>query len=230
MKKISIIAIALLTALSFASCSKIENDGPIGSAVVLESSKPSESAATSSASESIAESNAESKTESKTESKEESKKEEPADKDSVNINIPEYLLSDDENGELTDDQISEGFRSSKKNEDGSITYTLKKDSYDDYVQSVKKDVTSMLDNMKDGDYSSIQDVKYDSDLKQVVLYVDQTAYENSSDSYAIKGIGSQAALYHVYNGEDASKIEVVIQIENAETNEVLETVVYPERS
>lgn len=226
MKKISMIAIALLAALSFASCSKIENDGPTGSAVVSESSQPPQSTAVSSVAESKTESNAE----SKAESEEESKTEEPVDKNSVNIKVPDYLLSDDENGELTDDQISAGFRSSKKNEDGSITYTLKKDSYDDYVQSVKENVTSMLDEMKDGEYSSIQDVKYDSDLKQVVLYVDQTAYENSSDSYAIKGIGSQAALYHIYNGEDAGKIEVVIQIENAETNEVLETAVYPERS
>lgn len=217
MKKIMMTLLLCLAAVSFTACSEIVNDGPTGSAVVTESAVSEEEASSTPEESEVSE--AESTAES----------EEPVDEDSVRITVPDYLLSSDEDGELTSEQIAVGFRSSKKNEDGSISYLMKKDNYDAYVDSVKEGAVTMLDHMTDGDYSSIHDVKYNNGLTQVVLYVDQTAYENSSDSYVIKGIGSSLALYHVYNGVDAEELEIVIQVENSETNEVLETVVYPER-
>lgn len=222
MKKIGILLTAFLLACSVSACKTID-------------SKPVSSAETSSATSSQVSSNNSSS--SPASSQDTSSNQTPTSStagvvingDEVTVTVPKNLLADGDNGALTDDQVNSGFLSSKLNDDGSVSYTMSKASYGAYVKSLKDENTAYLNEIKgSGDYASVTDVLYSKDLTDVTLVVDKNAYQNGTDKYVAKGVALKLATYQLYAGVPYNELKVVVYVENSETNEVLETYVYPD--
>ncbi len=227
MKKIGILLTAFLLACSVSACKTIDSK-PVSSA---ETSSAAFSQTTSSqvSSNTSSSSPASSQDTSSNQTPTSSTAGVVINGDEVTVTVPKNLLADGDNGALTDDQVNSGFLSSKLNDDGSVSYTMSKASYDAYVKSLKDENTAYLNEIKgSGDYASVTDVLYSKDLTDVTLVVDKNAYQNGTDKYVAKGVALKLATYQLYAGVPYDELKVVVYVENSETNEVLETYVYPD--
>lgn len=150
-------------------------------------------------------------------------------KGDVEVTLPANLMGDDNTGELMPEQIENGFKSSKVHEDGSITYQIDRKKYDRFMEMSKNELMATFNEMAgSGDYESITQVLYNQELTEVTLMVDPTVYQEGTDKYATKGIALKLVTYQLFSGVSIDKVEVVVNVEASETNEVIDTVVYPE--
>lgn len=65
-------------------------------------------------------------------------------------------------------------------------------------------------------------------LTEFTLIVDKAAFEGGFDAFASFGIGIQSMYYQNFNGVASDKVKATIEIQDATTNEVFNTIVYPE--
>lgn len=149
--------------------------------------------------------------------------------DTVIITLPKALIAEGDTGELTTEQIHSGFVSAKRNDDGSMSYTLSNASYMAYVEALKNQTTAMLNEMVgSGNYKSVKEVMFNKELNEVTMVVSQTQYQGGTDRLATKGIGLQLATYQLFAGVQERDVRVVVNVENSETGEVIDTIVYPD--
>lgn len=147
----------------------------------------------------------------------------------VKITIPKSFLGDNEITELTDEQKSQGFKSMKKNDDGSITYTISKNAHKSLMEEMKKTTSDQLKKMAtDGTYISIKDVSFNDNFSKITLLVDEEKFNNSFDSFATLAVGMSGMMYQIFDGSEASKTSVTIELTNNITQEVFSTVKYPD--
>ncbi len=145
----------------------------------------------------------------------------------VQVQVPLALLAPDEDGGLTATQVENGFLESKELADGTMVYIMDVALYDGYVEALKAATTSILTEMQADTESSIRAIEYDEALTQMVVSVDQTAYESGDDFYRIEGLGVAAALYQTFSYAGLIPPEVVVHVQTSETNEIFETHVFP---
>lgn len=147
----------------------------------------------------------------------------------VKITLPKSFVDDSETAELTDEQKSQGFKSIKKNEDGSVTYTISKSAHKSLMEEMKKTTSDELKKMAtDGTYSSIKEVTFNDNFSKITLLVDEEKFNNSFDGLATLAVGMSGMMYQIFDGTEASKISVTVELKNNITQEVFSTVKYPD--
>lgn len=115
------------------------------------------------------------------------------------------------------------------NDDGSITYKMSKAQHEEMMQEVATSVEEATTTITEsGDYPSIQAIETSDNYDHFTVQVDREAYENSFDGFATMTLGVVGSLYQLFNGEDPDSYEVVIEMEDAESGEVFNTITYPE--
>lgn len=115
------------------------------------------------------------------------------------------------------------------NDDGSITYKMSKAQHEEMMQEVATSVEEATTTITEsGDYPSIQAIETSDNYDHFTFQVDREAYENSFDGFATMTLGVVGSLYQLFNGEDPDSYEVVIEMEDAESGEVFNTITYPE--
>lgn len=93
---------------------------------------------------------------------------------------------------------------------------------------MKKEIEGQFEEYKSSDeFPSIQDIKYNNDFANMSLEVDQSKYEESLDGFAVLGMSLTTALYHIYDGVPAEDVEFKIDIKNADSGQVFDTILYP---
>ncbi|MEZ0481171.1 hypothetical protein [Planococcus sp. SSTMD024] len=114
-------------------------------------------------------------------------------------------------------------------DDGSITYKISKDQHDDMMQEVAASVEEASTAITEsGDYPSIQAIETSDNYDQFTVQVDREAYENSFDGIATMTLGVVGSLYQLFDGNAPDSYEVVIDMEDAKSGEVFNTITYPE--
>lgn len=115
------------------------------------------------------------------------------------------------------------------NDDGSITYKMSKAQHEEMMEEVGTSVEEATTTITEsGDYPSIQAIETSDNYDQFNVQVDREAYENSFDGIATMTLGVVGSLYQLFNGEDPDSYEVIIEMEDAESGEVFNTITYPE--
>lgn len=115
------------------------------------------------------------------------------------------------------------------NDDGSITYKMSKAQHEEMMAEVGTSVEEATATITEsGDYPSIQSIETSDNYDQFIVQVDREAYENSFDGFATMTLGVVGSMYQLINGEDPDSYEVNIDMEDAETGEVFNTITYPE--
>lgn len=115
------------------------------------------------------------------------------------------------------------------NDDGSITYKMSKAQHEEMMEEVATSVEEATTTITEsGDYPSIQEIETSDNYDHFTVQVDREAYENSFDGIATMTLGVVGSLYQLFNGEDPDSYEVIIEMEDAETGEVFNTITYPE--
>ncbi|MBT2584223.1 hypothetical protein [Planococcus sp. ISL-109] len=115
------------------------------------------------------------------------------------------------------------------NDDGSITYKMSKSQHEEMMAEVATTVEEAKDSITEsGDFASIQAIETSDNYDRFTVQVDREAYENSFDGFATITLGVVGSLYQLFSGEDPDSYEVNIDMEDAETGEVFNTITYPE--
>ena len=143
----------------------------------------------------------------------------------VDINVPASMF-DEENpatDELTQEQKDYGFKSAKLNEDGSVTYTMSKNAFNDYKKEIHEQTANTLSTLN-SDYPCIDSVEFNDNFSEIKINVDKSEYENGMNFFCITVAGFSANIYQAYTNETvASNISVI----DKATGEVIDSATYP---
>lgn len=148
---------------------------------------------------------------------------------SVEITIPASFFEGQDMDEVIADAKEDGVGEAVVNDDGSVTYRMSRLAYNRMMDELRDSLMEMVEETKtSGDFPSIQDIRHNRSFTEFTLVVDQEAYENSFDGFAALGLGMAAAFYQVFDGVAPEDIKVTISMQNADTGEVFDSVVYPD--
>ena len=121
-----------------------------------------------------------------------------------------------------------GFKKAVVNEDGSITVTMSKSKHKEIMADMTKNVTDSFDGMvKAEDSPYITAIDYSKDFTSVKISVDKAGYDDAGFAAAFIpfGVYMQVAVYQMFANVEA---HCEIQIIDAATNAVIDSVVYPD--
>lgn len=145
----------------------------------------------------------------------------------VEVTIPPIFFDGED-----PEQIAENVDNAEEatvNDDGSITYKMSKAQHEEMMAEVGTSVEEATTTITEsGDYPSIQSIETSDNYDQFTVQVDREAFENSFDGFATMTLGVIGSMYQLINGEDPDSYEVNIDMEDAETGEVFNTITYPE--
>lgn len=144
---------------------------------------------------------------------------------SIDITISASMFSEENpaTDNLTQEQIDYGFKSAKINDDGSVTYTMSKKSFNNYKKELKSDTENAL-NALNKDYPCITSVDFNDNFSEVKISVDKSEYKKDMNFLCMLAAGFTATSYQAYTNETVlSNISVVDNL----TGEVIDTATYP---
>ncbi|WP_440415741.1 hypothetical protein [Paenibacillus sp. SAFN-117] len=147
----------------------------------------------------------------------------------VEITLPASMFQGEQNIENTIAKAKEqGVDEVKKNDDGSLTYTMSKETHSKILGEMRDSLNQSIDELKSGqDFKSIKDVIPNESFSEVTFVVDRAAYEKSFDGFASIGIAIAAMYYQIFEGaSDEGKVAIKLQDES--TKEVFKTIEYPD--
>ncbi len=176
------------------------------------------------------EENASNKNASESESDDDEKIEVDKNLFSVTVTLPKsFVESDAQNIDETIANAEEEGMKVTQNDDGSLTYKMTKAKHKEMMDEMRSSVEESIEEIKtSGDYKSIQDITANNSFSKFQLIVNKKEYNNSMDAFAILGLGMNGMMYQLFDGASEEDYDVTIQVKDAESGEVFETVQYPE--
>lgn len=147
--------------------------------------------------------------------------------DLVTIKVPKEFQYEGEVGELTPEKIQSGFIESKLNSDNSISYTMKKNSYDKYVKSFKDGIIFRFKTIQKGTtYKTIKKFDFNSDLTKAVFWVDKNTYYGSGEESAAKNVSREMSYYQIFSGISENELDVEVRIIDNSNQQDIEKIIY----
>lgn len=147
----------------------------------------------------------------------------------VEVTIPASFFEGEDTEQIIADAKEEGVGEATVNEDGSVTYKMSKSKHKEMMDELESGVQEYLTDINESeDFPSIKSASGNKGYSEFTLMVDQTAYENSMDGFAIFGLGMLGMYYQVFDGVNADDAKVTINLKDEATEEVFSTVVYPD--
>lgn len=149
--------------------------------------------------------------------------------DPVEVTIPSSFFEGGDPEQIAAEAESEDMGEATVNDDGSITYIMSSDQHEAMMQELGSAMDNTVNNITDsGEYPSIQAVEASRNYNLFTVLVDREAYESSFDGFATMTLGLTGSLYQLFDGADADNYEVNINIEDIDTGEVFDTIIYPD--
>lgn len=154
------------------------------------------------------------------------KNEDQADK--LEIKLDASVFEGLKEEEIKDFVSYPGAKDIQVQKDGSVTYTIPVAEYKSGLNDMEKSLTSMQEELvKSADFPSIQNIEGNETYTKFKLTVDRPQYESGNDSLAIFSLVTAASNYQIFQGK--SDYKIVIELINQDTNEVFNTLNYPEQ-
>ncbi|MFC2949651.1 hypothetical protein [Virgibacillus sediminis] len=151
----------------------------------------------------------------------------------VEITFPASFFDSNEGVTSIEQTIAEaeemGIDEVIENDDGSLTYKMSKRKHRELMDEYKSEMNATIEEMAgSGDLPSIQDITSNDSFSEFTMVVDQAAFENSFDGFAAVSLGFSGMFYQLLDGVDPDDYEVTINVENAESGEIIDTIIYPD--
>lgn len=149
----------------------------------------------------------------------------------VTLTFPPSFFEDEvvDVEELAGDMKEKGVKEVKANDDGSVTLVISKSKHKELLKEMKADTEASLREIAENeDFPSIKEITHNKNFSQITMLVSKEEYENSMDVFAVFGLGMSGMIYQIFEGTDYDKINVQVNIQDADTKEVIESVTYPE--
>lgn len=148
----------------------------------------------------------------------------------MEITLPASFIESEDIEQEIEEAKAEGVTDVRVNADGSITYVMPKAVHEQKMKELRDELVQALGELKGGQtFSSIKDITYNDKFSEFTLIVDKAAYEGSFDGFAVFGLGIQGMLYQAFDGVPTDKVKVTINVEDQQTGEVFDTVVFPDQ-
>ena len=127
------------------------------------------------------------------------------------------------------DGKEEGVKEVKLNDDGSVTYTMSKDTHKKLLDDMKNAMLDSFDELiNDEDISSIKDIKSNKTYSEFDIVVNKDEFENSFDGFAVLGIVFQSMFYQLFEGVEPDNNKVIVNFKDADTEEIFNSITYPD--
>jgi hypothetical protein len=149
----------------------------------------------------------------------------------VEVTIPQafFEMQNTDFEQIKAEAEAEGIKDVVNNGDGTITYKMSKSMHREMMLEMEKQMTSSIEEIKSSeDFPSIKDIKANKSFSKFTMKVDQEAYENSFDGFAAMGVGLTGLFYQLFDGANPDNYQVTIEVVNADTGKVFDTINYPE--
>lgn len=147
----------------------------------------------------------------------------------VEVTLPATFFEGEDMETVVANAKQQGIDEATLNEDDSVTYKMSKSKHEELMDELAKSVEeAKTEIVESGDFPSVQKVETNKDYSKFTVSVDHAAFENSMDGFATMSLGLVGSYYQAFNGIDAADMKVEIELEDAATGEVFNTIVYPE--
>lgn len=147
----------------------------------------------------------------------------------VEVTIPAEFFEEDELAEVVAEAEEEESKAATVNDDGSVTYKMSKGQHKEMMKEMEKELKESVEELiNNDDLPSIYNVTHTKKFTEYEVTVDQEAFENSFDGFAILGLAMSGMFYQLYDGVPADKMNVQIHTVDKTTGERIGTVNYPE--
>lgn len=148
----------------------------------------------------------------------------------VEVTLPVSFVGEGIDIEMLEADAEEmGIEDVKLNDDGSVTYKMTKSAHEEWLSEITTEIeTSLTEMVESGDFVSIKDITANNDYTEFTITVDQAAFENSFDGFAVFGIGISSSFYQLLDGKDPENYNVTINIVDEESGDVIDTTVFPD--
>lgn len=147
----------------------------------------------------------------------------------VEITLPASLIEEQDLDDLVAEAKAQGIDEVIKNGDGSVTYKMSKAKHQEMMEEIETGILETMNEMKNiEELESISDVTTNSSYSEFTMVVNKEAYESSFDGFAAFGLGISGMFYQLFDGENPDNLKVKVFVEDEETGEVFDTIVYPD--
>ncbi len=147
----------------------------------------------------------------------------------VEITLPALFFEGQDIDQTIAEAKKEGVSEVIANNDGSLTYKMSKSKHKEMIANLETSLVESIEEIKNSeDYSSIKDLTHNKSLTEFTLVVDKKIFENSFDGFATISLGIVGMYYQLFNGADSNEYTVTIFIQDETSNEVFDTIVYPD--
>lgn len=147
---------------------------------------------------------------------------------SVEITLPASLLE----GEDIDDISSKADDSDMEvtvNDDGSVACKMSKSKHKEIMTELYNAQLEFFEEIKNSeDIESIEDIKYNETFSEIIVMVDQEAFEGSFDLLVAISLGASSSYYQLFNGVNPDDCKARIYFKDIATGEILVNLVYPD--
>lgn len=145
---------------------------------------------------------------------------------SVEVTVPPSWLDD------ADETLAEAEKlnyKAVKNDDGSVTYKLTKAQHKQLLEQIDQALQKSVDEViSDGEYPSLKSIKFNKNYTKADVVVDYTAWNGTFDVMSLYTVAFIGPMYQIYNGVNPDALHLDISIIDEASNEVKETMVYPD--
>ncbi|WP_234400733.1 hypothetical protein [Virgibacillus senegalensis] len=147
----------------------------------------------------------------------------------VEITLPASMVEGESIEDLKIEAEEDGIKEVTKNDDGSLTYKMSKSTHKDMMNEMEESMKESIEETKNSeDFVSIKNITHNNDFTSFTMIVNRSDYENSMDGFATMSLGMAGMMYQLFDGADPDEYSVTIAVEDEETGEKFDEVVYPD--
>ena len=142
----------------------------------------------------------------------------------VDITLSASLVQNSTEEDFKQAVKEHGFLSYRINNDGSVTYTMTKSKRNELLQEYKKSIDDSINDLLYGEnkIESFTRIEYNDDCTEFSFYVDAEKY-TLFDGMAAPMFYGLGAWYQTFAGINPDDIDVIVNIINKDTGEVMNT-------
>lgn len=131
-----------------------------------------------------------------------------------------FDIEEDEDTNLVFDSIT-------RNADGSITYIIEESLYDEFMPELALEFETIINDLVN-EYPSYQSIEYTDAFDTFDIRTDYTQYDEEADAEALFTLILLSGTYNAFAGYEVTDMALTFNLIDDATDEVLETLVYPD--
>lgn len=143
--------------------------------------------------------------------------------------LPSSFMDDTTFEQMEEEIAQRGGKDLTILENGSISYLLPTPEYDKTLAQLKYSVIQASQSLIGDACPSFISIEFDETLENVNLRVNKEDFESSMDGFAIYSLYFSTTMYHVFTGYSKDDAPLNVYIIDDITDEIFDTVVFPEK-